>query len=128
MSTYYENALRFKGAPYKSGGMDINGMDCSGLVNAATGQKNRVWSTSAGKPPGNWQEIKPNAVHLQSHDNFIKLLKKGDLLLWKGHVAFFAGGVQLFHARTAGKPTDFTNDLKLYWLNAKGYPTVYRQL
>jgi len=123
--TYLNEALKFQGTPYKMGGMDKSGMDCSGLVNAATGQKTRVWHTGSGAPPpGDWVEM---SFKKNSTDEFAGFLKKGDLLLWEGHVAFFFEGVQLFHARRMGTVVGFTNDLKLYWLKEKGYPIVYRQ-
>jgi len=124
--SYLDEALKFQGVPYKTGGMDTNGIDCSGLVNAATGQKTRVWSTSSGTPPpGNWAELRFKNKQV---DEFIKLLKKGDLLLWKGHAAFYFGGEQLFHARKPGTFVGFTSDLKVYWLKSQGQPVVYRQI
>ena len=123
---YIDVALEYQGVPYKSGGMDKSGIDCSGLVNVATGQKKRVWCTSfQANPPGLWQklDIKANTI-----DNFISQLKRGDLLLWKGHVAFYHSGEQIFHAQKAGTRCGFTKDLKLYWLKSQGFPTVFRQL
>ena len=122
--TYYEKALEFTGVPYKSGGIDKNGVDCSGLVNAATGQTKRVWNTEDSTPPPGHTEIK---IKSEQIDGFVKSLKKGDVLLWKGHVAFYDSGTRLFHARKTGTNVGFTNDLKLYWLKEKGFPKVYRQ-
>jgi len=125
MVTYYQEALKYKGTPYRLGGMDRAGIDCSGLVNVVTGQKTRVWHTGAGTPPpGNWSRIN---IRASSHDDFIRSLKRGDLLVWKGHAAFFDSGERIFHARRVGTVADFTNDLKLYWLKTQGYPVVYRQ-
>jgi cell wall-associated NlpC family hydrolase len=124
MITYYLKALTYIGVPYKVGGMDKTGMDCSGLVNAATGQRTRIWTTGAGDPPGNWNKLNIQAT---SHDGFIKKLQRGDLLVWKGHCAFFDMGERLLHARKQGTTVGFTNDLRLYWLKTMGYPTVYRQ-
>jgi cell wall-associated NlpC family hydrolase len=122
---YYENALKFEGTPYKSGGMDKNGIDCSGLVNAATGQKTRVWSTSMGAPPGNWTRVCAPATSI---DDFLTQVRQGDLFLWNGHCAFYADENKLFHARKAGTKCGFTSDLKIYWLKEKGYPTAWRQI
>ena len=123
--TYLKEALKYQGVPYKSGGMDKAGIDCSGLINVATGQKTRVWHTSSGAPPpGKWAVVKPANT---SHDNFIAELKQGDLLLWKGHAAFYFSGTRIFHAQKPGTFVGFTNDLKLYWLKDRGYPTIYRQ-
>jgi len=122
---YYNEALKYEGAPYKSGGMSKDGIDCSGLVNVATGQKKRVWHTALGKPCGNWSEIFPPKT---SHDDFLKSCKQGDLFLWNGHTAFYAGDVRLFHARRTGTKCGYTNDLKLYWLKQQSYPRVFREV
>jgi cell wall-associated NlpC family hydrolase len=122
-TSYYNNALEFVGVPYKLGGIDKTGIDCSGLVNAATGQKTRVWTTSSGGPPPLHSEIVTDRT---SHDNFIASLKKGDILLWKGHAAFYDEGIRIFHARKPGTVAGFTNDLKTYWLKVQGYPVVFR--
>ena len=125
MNTYYKTALEYAGTPYESGGMDKNGIDCSGLVNVSTGQAKRVWNTAAGAPPGHWDKL---TLSKNGFDAFLSEVKEGDLLLWEGHCAFYAGGERLFHARKPGTVVGFTNDLKIYWLPQKGYPTVYRQI
>ena len=124
--TYYQRALKYEGVPYRTEMMNMSGMDCSGLVNAATGQTERVWHTGMGKPPGNWEEV--NTLGWWSNDNFMKSAKEGDLFLWHGHVAFYAGGERLFHARKPGTNVGFSNDLKIYWLREIGFPIVYRQI
>jgi hypothetical protein len=117
-SSYYSNALMYEGVPYLYGGMDSSGMDCSALVNLATGYSTRVWGTSMGAPPGSWETIAAQSI---------SGLLEGDLLVWNGHVAFYAGGGRLFHAHGAqGTPAGYTNDLSWY-INTKGFPTVYRQ-
>jgi len=122
---YINEALKYLGVPYKNGGMSMKGIDCSGLINVSTGQTARVWHTSSETPPpGKWLIVEPNKT---SHDSFISKLKRGDLLLWKGHAAFYFSNTQIFHARKPGTLVGFTNDLKKYWLEKRGYPIVYRQ-
>lgn len=126
--SYYNNALNFKDAPYLSGGYSKNGIDCSGLVNRATGNDNHNWTTKSEiPPPGNWSKINMNT---SSYNSFISGAQKGDLFLWPNHhTAFYAGGNSLFHAHgDSGTPTGYTNDLRTYWVEELGYPTAYRQL
>src|SRR5690606_2630007 len=95
-ANYYERALAFEGIPYLWDGLTCAGLDCSGLVNRATGHKERVWSTGGGDPPGNWRQVQYNT---SSYKAFINDAVRGDLFVWKGqHTAFSAGGVDLFHS------------------------------
>jgi cell wall-associated NlpC family hydrolase len=126
-TSYFDAALGYEGAPYLRGGMNMQGIDCSGLVLRSVGETDRnLWTTSGGNPPGSWSIVTPP---MTSYDAFLGGSSKGDLFLWSGeHAAYYAGGVRLFHAHgKAGTPTDYTSDLKTYWLPEKGYPTVYRQ-
>ncbi len=68
-NSYFQNALKYEGVPYKYGGMSENGLDCSGLVNLSMGFTKRMWTTSGGNPPGNWQKLKTNTT---SYNNFKK--------------------------------------------------------
>jgi cell wall-associated NlpC family hydrolase len=120
--TYYKKALELEGAPYVKGGMSKSGTDCSGVVNYATGQTKRVWSTSSGAPPGRWNWIKV------SKEYFFEQILQGDLLVWPEHCAFYAGNSKLFHARRSGTIAGFTSDLKNYWLKEKRVPIVYREI
>jgi len=132
---YLDNAKEFEGVPYKSGGADRTGMDCSGLVCAATGSERSAWTTeSKGLPPGNWSMVSEGP---QGPKNFSKSLEKGDLLVWpkqelrgehkRGHTAFYVGGDTIFHAHgKPGTPTGFTNDLNRFWIPTKGTPNAYR--
>jgi cell wall-associated NlpC family hydrolase len=123
MSTkYYENALKFEGVPYLYGGCSNKGLDCSGLVNVAMGYEKRIWATSSGNPP-NHDLVK---ISYLSPDDFLTKLKVGDLLVWDGHVAFYAGGDRLFHAQRTGTKVGYTSDLRSYYLKSKEIPKVYR--
>jgi cell wall-associated NlpC family hydrolase len=106
--------------------MDKNGIDCSGLINVATGQTTRVWHTAiGGKPPGNLTKVCAPTISIA---DFLTQVKEGDIFVWKGHAAFYAGHNKLFHARTPGTVVGFTNDLLIYWLPKQGYPQVCREV
>ena len=122
----YQRALHFEGVPYKSGGVDKNGIDCSGLVSVALGLETR-WTTKSGDIPG-----------LKKMDfTSIDELRKGDILVWRwqdlngkwcGHAAIYVEGNSIFHAHGAkGSPTNMTNDLEKYWLKKYKAPVIYRK-
>lgn len=125
---YYENALKYKDMkiPYKTGGIDTTGMDCSGFICVALNIESHGWSTSSeNKPAKDLEEIK---TQTSSYEEFISCLKEGDILLWENrHVAFYAGGKSLLHASTS-RGVGKTNDLAAWWLPNRGYPKVYRQI
>lgn len=129
--SYYENALKYidRNIPYKLGGIDTTGMDCSGFVSVALNlPSNPRWHTrSKIKPAADLEEIE---IKTSSYEEFIECLQEGDILLWeeKGHVAFYAGGSSLVHA-SCSKGVAKTKDLVVWWLPNRGYPNkVYRQI
>lgn len=78
-------ARRFLGAPYVWGGNAGNGLDCSGLVQAAllaTGIDCPGDSDLQAAMP--WDEV--------------ETVEAGDLLFWKGHVAMATGPDTMIHA------------------------------
>lgn len=114
-------AKQFDGTKYETpGSMNTNGIDCSGLVSAAYNMDPR-WSTSS-TPIG----VVPVSTSHASKDAFVNSLNVGDILVWKGkHAALYEGNGKLFHAH--GDTVSSTSDLKVYWLEKKGYPVVYRK-
>ncbi len=76
------------GTPYRWGGRDSIGFDCSALVQlslAAAGQKVMRNSGDQEKTIGNTLD------HIDD-------LMRGDLVFWKGHVGIMADGQRLLHA------------------------------
>lgn len=131
-----QNALEFEGTPYRSGGCNRSGLDCSGLVSAALRLESR-WATGMGDIPSTTK-----VVINGSKATFINELQVGDILVWRwkvwnekekkyvhrGHCCIYAGGKRIFHAHGAeGTPTGYTSDLETYWVMAHGIPTVYRK-
>lgn len=117
-------AYAFKGTPYKSGGNNASGIDCSGLVTAALGLDQR-WTTKS--------DISGmEKITISNLQNKLSLLQPGDILVWRwtdkngyhGHAVIYVGGEQIFHAHSSG--TNTTSDLLRYW-NKKGVTTVYRK-
>jgi cell wall-associated NlpC family hydrolase len=83
-----EVAKMFLGTPYLWGGNSNNGIDCSGLVQAAL--------TACGIPcPGDSDQQETQLGRALDHGAPIE---KGDLLFWKGHIAMAADDKTLIHA------------------------------
>ena len=83
-----EVAERYIGTPYHWGGNSGFGIDCSGLVQAAC--------LACGIPcPGDSDMQEAELGETLSDDAPVK---RGDLLFWKGHVAWVAGENLILHA------------------------------
>jgi len=81
-------AEEFLGAPYLWGGNSTLGVDCSGLVQAAC--------LACGLPCPGDSDMQEAELGTHLPDN--APLQRGDLLFWKGHVAWVADPGTLLHA------------------------------
>ncbi|PZX15031.1 cell wall-associated NlpC family hydrolase [Palleronia aestuarii] len=81
-------AQLFFGVPYLWGGNSIDGIDCSGLVQAAL--------LAIGHPCPGDSDLQQGAVGARLAED--AALERGDLLFWKGHVAMAVDAEVLIHA------------------------------
>lgn len=81
-------AERFLGVPYLWGGNSQYGLDCSGLVSAATKAAGINCPADSGEQEANFGE--PLAEDTP--------LIRGDLIFWKGHVGLMTSADMLLHA------------------------------
>ena len=84
-------AERFLGAPYLWGGKTNLGLDCSGLVQIAL--------AACGVPCPRDSDMQEHALgRLIAPSSDMSMLRRGDLLFWKGHVAIVRDQATLIHA------------------------------
>ncbi len=81
-------AEMFLGAPYLWGGRDGHGLDCSGLLQTA------LMRAGIGCPRDSYQQVElGKALPIDLH-----MLRRGDLIFWKGHVGMMRNADTLLHA------------------------------
>ncbi len=85
-----EVASRFFGTPYLWGGKTSAGLDCSALVQLSL--------QSAGHECPRDSDMQQKIGTHVSFAGDQSVLRRGDLIFWKGHVGFFAGDGKLLHA------------------------------
>lgn len=101
------------GAPYVWGGSSPStGFDCSGFTAWVYGQAGYYLPHSSGAQGGYGTAVPASQV------------AAGDLLVWSGHVAVYAGGGQIIHAATSGKPVKYSSYSAM--VAAFGTPDVRR--
>ncbi|GEK79756.1 C40 family peptidase [Agrococcus baldri] len=101
------------GAPYVWGGSSPStGFDCSGFTAWVYGQAGHYLPHSSGAQGGYGSSVPASQV------------AAGDLLVWSGHVAVYAGGGQIIHAATSGKPVKYSSYSAM--VAAFGSPDVRR--
>jgi cell wall-associated NlpC family hydrolase len=83
-------ARRFIGTPYLWGGRSSLGIDCSGLVQIAL--------QSAGQNCPRDSDMQAAFGSPVAFDGDIGVLRRGDLVCWKGHIGIVSGPDLLLHA------------------------------
>ena len=76
------------GTPYRWGGRDSMGFDCSALVQLSLGAAGQKVMRNSGDQE---KTIGRDLDHIDD-------LARGDLVFWKGHVGIMADGQRLLHA------------------------------
>jgi cell wall-associated NlpC family hydrolase len=83
-------ARRFLGAPYLWGGRSAFGFDCSGLVQIAL--------QAAGHACPRDSDMQAELGKPVQSDGRLEMLRRGDLVCWKGHIGIVSEPGRLLHA------------------------------
>lgn len=103
-----ENAVKHIGAPYKAGGSDENGFDCSGLIGMLLGSSGKTPRTSA-------------ALGLRMPRVGSEGLKRGHLVFFNtrgapfSHVGLYVGSGFFLHAPGRGQRVKISDMSRKYW-------------
>ena len=104
-------ALSFRGAPYRNGGTDPTGFDCSGFVQYVYGQNGVKMPRDVRQQFGVGQDVDPQQ------------LEPGDLVFFTtvapgaSHVGIAVGGDQFIHAPSSNGVVRVENLSSTYWAN-----------
>ncbi len=102
-------ALSLRGSPYRNGGSDPTGFDCSGLVSYVFGQHGYAVPRSVGELFRAGQEVTPDAI------------QPGDLVFFDttghgaSHVGIVVGGDQFVHAPSTNGVVRIDRVSGTYW-------------
>ncbi len=90
-SDFVAVAEEFVGVPYLWGGRDARGLDCSGLVQMSLERCGIACLRDTDLQEATLGEALPDPTNLS-------ILRRGDLIFWRGHVGIMSDGETLLHA------------------------------
>ncbi|WP_299748080.1 C40 family peptidase [Devosia sp.] len=114
---YVAVAKRFVGAPYQWGGRESLGLDCSGLVQQA------FYASGRDCPRDSDQQAAMGEP--------VDVLRRGDLVFWRGHVAIMVSDTDIVHANATHMAVviePLTEAIARTIAKGGGEPTAYRRL
>jgi cell wall-associated NlpC family hydrolase len=114
---YVAVAERFVGAPYQWGGRESLGLDCSGLVQQALYAGGRACPRDSDQQAAMGEPV--------------EVLRRGDLVFWRGHVAMMVSETDIVHANAyymAVVIEPLAEAIARTSNRGGGEPTAYRRL